>query len=55
MNILIPDITIQKKFEENVLPLIKQKRNGEMETQKLIELRRFLLPMLTNGQVTPTI
>lgn len=55
VNILIPDITIQKKFEEYVLPLIKQKRNGEMETQKLIELRRFLLPMLTNGQVTPTI
>ena len=54
VNILIPDIKIQRRFEEYVLPLIKQKRNGEMENLKLIELRKFILPMLTNGQIVPS-
>lgn len=53
VNILIPEKKIQKKFEHIVMPLIKKKRMCEMETLKLIDLRKFILPMLMNGQIKP--
>ncbi len=51
INIVIPDEEIQNKFEKIVLPLIERKRIGEIETLELIEVRKFLLPMLMNGQI----
>lgn len=53
VNILVPDDTVQRRFEETVMPLIKKKRVCEMETLRLVELRKFILPMLMNGQVKP--
>lgn len=53
VNILVPEKEIQRKFEEIVMPLIKKKRMCELETRKLIDLRKFILPMLMNGQIKP--
>jgi type I restriction enzyme, S subunit len=53
VNILVPEKTIQRKFEEIVMPLIKKKRMCELETIKLMDLRKFILPMLMNGQIKP--
>lgn len=53
VNILVPEKTIQRKFEEIVMPLVKKKRMCELETRRLMDLRKFILPMLMNGQIKP--
>lgn len=50
--IVIPTDEIQEKFEQAILPLIEMQHKILNETQKLVELRDWLLPMLMNGQVT---
>ena len=51
VNILKPDMAVQKLFEEKVLPMLNQIRNNEFQNQYLSSLRDWLLPMLMNGQV----
>lgn len=50
--LLIPPSDIILKFHNKTKALYYQKYINELEIQKLIELRDFLLPMLMNGQVT---
>ncbi|WP_260292479.1 restriction endonuclease subunit S [Sedimenticola hydrogenitrophicus] len=50
--IVVPVPTLQKQFSEFVDPLIKIMATKEKETEYLIQLRDWLLPMLMNGQVT---
>ena len=40
-----------EKMEEKLTTLFNIKINRDEETQKLTQLRDFLLPMLMNGQV----
>jgi type I restriction enzyme, S subunit len=51
-NLALPDIHIQAKFKNFVSPLINKIAVLEQESENLIQLRDFLLPMLMNGQVT---
>jgi type I restriction enzyme, S subunit len=51
INILKPDLRLQKEFEKTSLPMIAQIRINEQENQQLTHLRDWLLPMLMNGQV----
>ncbi len=51
VNILNPDLDLQKNFDNKVRPILCQIRNNEFQNQKLSELRDWLLPMLMNGQV----
>jgi type I restriction enzyme S subunit len=51
INILKPDLRLQKEFEKISLPMIAQIRINEQENQQLAHLRDWLLPMLMNGQV----
>jgi len=51
VNILMPDMEIQKLFDVKVLPMLNQIRNNEFQNQQLSSLRDWLLPMLMNGQV----
>lgn len=48
---LVPDKTIQDKFSSIVIPLIKTKRNSELDTRNLVEMKEMILPMLLNGQL----
>ncbi len=48
----IPPMQLQKKFDELFIPINKQVGLSLIESQKLAELRDWLLPMLMNGQVT---
>lgn len=43
---------IMLKCEEIIAPIFEKKINNDIENQKLMELRDWLLPMLMNGQVT---
>lgn len=52
IKILVPEIEIQKAFEQTVLPLFQQIRTLDFQNQELTQLRDWLLPMLMNGQVT---
>lgn len=51
VNILKPNLDLQKTFDDKVKPMLYQIRNNEMQNQQLAELRDWLLPMLMNGQV----
>ena len=51
IEVLIPTIGIQKKFDEIVLPQLKQIKQLDLQNQQLASLRDWLLPMLMNGQV----
>ena len=51
IKIMVPSITIQTKFEQCVLPLFEQLQRINMETMKLVELKRTILPLLINGQL----
>lgn len=50
--LLIPPSDIILKFHNKTKSLYYQKYINELEVQKLIELREFLLPMLMNGQIS---
>jgi type I restriction enzyme S subunit len=52
--IVKPDKEILKKYHEVVNPSFDMQNKLEVETQKLTELRDWLLPMLMNGQVKVT-
>lgn len=49
--VLVPDKTIQEKFNSIVMPLIRTKRNSELDTRNLIELKSMILPLLLNGKI----
>lgn len=49
--IIIPDSDLYQQFEAIAEPLYEQIYNLQLETQKLVSLRDWLLPMLMNGQV----
>ncbi|WP_444243592.1 restriction endonuclease subunit S [Elizabethkingia anophelis] len=49
--VLIPNMSLQKKFEKQILPLYHKIRINERQNQQLSSLRDWLLPMLMNGQV----
>jgi len=51
LQILRPKSEIEKRFEEQALPLRRKRELNIKENQKLTELRDWLLPMLMNGQV----
>lgn len=46
-----PNDKVLKEYYQRVEPLYKQQLNTAKETQTLINLRDFLLPMLLNGQI----
>jgi type I restriction enzyme S subunit len=52
LDIVVPDKVSQQKFETFLNPLIKDIATRELESEELIKLRDWLLPMLMNGQVT---
>lgn len=52
VKVVIPDLSLQKKFDSIVIPQLKQIKQLDYQNQKLAELRDWLLPMLMNGQVT---
>lgn len=50
--IIIPNQDLVSLFEDKVTSFYDQIKHNVFETNKLIELRDWLLPMLMNGQVT---
>lgn len=52
VKILIPNLNLQKVFNEIVGPIYQKIRNNEYQNQQLSALRDWLLPILMNGQVT---
>ena len=52
LNIVIPDEPIVAKYEELLRKMRDSILTNNDETEKLIELRDWLLPMLMNGQAT---
>ena len=52
LKMLVPEISLQVKFEAIISPLLKEEANLEIQNQQLTKLRDWLLPMLMNGQVT---
>ncbi len=51
-NIAIPPEHLIQKFETQTDAIFRKIHNLEKETHQLVELREWLLPILTNGQVT---
>ena len=49
--VLPADSALIKKFEEKVNPILDKMGELTLESQQLIQLRDFLLPMLMNGQI----
>ena len=49
---IIPSKVVAQKFQEIVKPFYEKTRENIFQSQKLEELRDWLLPMLMNGQVT---
>lgn len=49
--LLVPPISIIEKYHNKTTALYYQKYLNELENQKLIQLRDWLLPLLMNGQV----
>lgn len=52
ISLLIPKVNFQNNFEEFYNPIIEKVSINEKQSQELISLRDWLLPMLMNGQVT---
>lgn len=52
IDVIIPSDSIVKSFEEFVTPLVPELAARETESEQLVQLRDWLLPMLMNGQVT---
>lgn len=51
VNILVPDMKVQKAFSEVIMPLIRTKRYSELDSRNLIDLKSMLLPMLLDGRL----
>ena len=51
IKLLIPDNTILERFENETKSIIQKQLEIEHENQRLIELKKFLLPLLMNGQI----
>jgi type I restriction enzyme, S subunit len=49
--IVLPPKELTEELEKIIAPIFQQKIVKQLENQKLIELRDWLLPMLMNGQV----
>lgn len=49
--IVVPNSDLYQRFETVASPIYEQIYNLQLETQKLISLRDWLLPMLMNGQI----
>ncbi|MBI3165361.1 MAG: restriction endonuclease subunit S [Chloroflexi bacterium] len=54
LHIIRPSGDIEEQFENIVKPMRRKREELNVESQTLTELRDWLLPMLMNGQVTPT-
>ncbi|MEL6560126.1 MAG: restriction endonuclease subunit S [Bacteroidota bacterium] len=54
INILVPNSVLSTEFDKIVSEFYIKKRENIRQNQKLSELRDWLLPMLMNGQVSPT-
>jgi len=52
IKVVVPELALQKRFDEIVLPQLKQIKNLDQANIELSALRDWLLPMLMNGQVT---
>ena len=52
LKIVVPSRNLQLKFSEFVQPIIEKMSRNEEETENLLKLRDWLLPLLMNGQVT---
>lgn len=52
LKFVVPKMGLLNEFESLVYPLFEKAVLNEKESQKLAELRDWLLPMLMNGQVT---
>ncbi|MFA0960239.1 restriction endonuclease subunit S [Roseivirga sp. BDSF3-8] len=52
IKIAIPPTTLVEQFTKTVQSTFEKQNNLELQSQKLTELRDWLLPMLMNGQVT---
>nr|WP_315182481.1 restriction endonuclease subunit S [uncultured Flavobacterium sp.] len=50
--VVVPNLEIQKEFNEIILPMMKQIKQMDEQNQELASLRDWLLPMLMNGQVS---
>ena len=50
--LLIPEREILEKFHNLTFDIYKKIYINQIESQKMTELRDFLLPMLMNGQVS---
>ena len=50
--VIVPNIEIQKRFTQIVLPNYRLLRKLETENLELVSLRDYLLPLLMNGQVS---
>lgn len=50
--LVYPTKSVLKVFAKKTQPIFRELKKAELENQKLITLRDFLLPMLMNGQVT---
>jgi type I restriction enzyme S subunit len=54
LKVLKPSKDILEQYQKIIYPTFEMQNKLELESQTLTELRDWLLPMLMNGQVTPT-
>ena len=54
MPVIIPPLDLLTKFDSLTAPIIKAIEINTNETNKLVSLRDWLLPILMNGQATIT-
>ncbi len=51
IKIIVPNLKIQERFNNIILPQLRQIKQLDKQNQELASLRDWLLPMLMNGQV----
>ena len=51
IDIIIPPIELLEKYNSNVKPLYCKIKNNLLINKQLIELKKYLLPLLVNGQI----
>jgi type I restriction enzyme S subunit len=51
LSVLKPEMEILEQYQKIIFPTFEKQNKLELESQMLIELRDWLLPMLINGQV----
>lgn len=52
IKVVVPEFKMQERFNDKVLPMLRQIKKLDLQNQHLTALRDWLLPMLMNGQVT---